>query len=121
MRLGEEPTSAGEARHFVTGVLHSWRLSEIAGGDIELLTSELVGNAVRYGEAPFTVIIRYDGEHCRVEVGDGSPELPRRQQPDDDAVGGRGIQIVEEVAADWGVLVTRHGKRVWFELPAPHP
>ena len=119
MRLDEQPTSAGRARHFVRNVVNSWRLSEFASGDVELLTSELVGNAIRYGEAPFTVIVRYDGQRCRVEVGDGSPELPRRQQPSEDAVGGRGIQIVDDVATDWGVLVTRHGKRVWFDVAAP--
>jgi hypothetical protein len=46
LRLVGEPTSAALARRFVSGVLQRWRLPEMAGGDTELLTSELVGNAV---------------------------------------------------------------------------
>jgi hypothetical protein len=65
------------------------------------------------------VIVRFDGTHVRVEVGDGSPALPMRLQPGPDATGGRGIQIVDDVAAAWGTVKTVDGKRVWFELPAP--
>lgn len=118
-KLEDDPTSAAEARRFVRGVLHSWRLSSMTGGDVELLTSELVGNAIRHGDAPFAVLVGYDGEHVRVEVGDGSPALPRRLQAAPDATGGRGVQIVEEVAKAWGITNTQVGKRVWFELPAP--
>lgn len=119
LTLQGDPTSAAVARHFVTGVLHSWRLSLVADGDVELLTSELVGNAIRYGEAPFSVIVEYAGDTVRVAVGDGAPALPRRLQADPGATGGRGIQIVHDVAARWGVTRTADGKRVWFELPVP--
>lgn len=119
--LAGEPTSAAQARRFVAGVLHSWRMSDLADGDVLLLTSELVGNAIRHGEAPFTVIARYDGTVVRVEVGDGSPELPVRHQAAPEATGGRGVQIVSDVASAWGVVETVQGKRVWFEMPAPPP
>jgi anti-sigma regulatory factor (Ser/Thr protein kinase) len=117
--LQGDPTSAAQARRFITGVLHSWRMSELAGGDVELLTSELVGNAIRHGDAPFTIMVSYEGDTVRVEVGDGSPALPRRLQPTLDDVGGRGVHIVDEVASAWGVTRTQEGKRVWFELPVP--
>jgi anti-sigma regulatory factor (Ser/Thr protein kinase) len=116
LKLAGEPTSASAARRFVAAVLHSWRFSAMANGDIELLTSELVGNAVRHASSPFTVIVRYDGDAIRVEVGDGSAALPRRLQPGPEATGGRGIQIVDDVASQWGVVSTRDGKRVWFEI-----
>lgn len=119
LTLGDDPSSAATARHFVTGVLHSWRLSSLAEGDVELLTSELVGNAIRYGESPFTVLVEYVGDVVRVAVGDGAPALPRKLQPGPDATGGRGIQIVDDVARAWGVTETKDGKRVWFELPVP--
>ena len=112
-------TGAARARRFVVGVLHSWRLSTLVGGDVELLTSELVGNAIRHGESPFSVIVGYDGQRVRIQVGDGSPALPRRRDPGPDSTGGRGVQIVGEVAAAWGVTPTVAGKRVWFELPVP--
>jgi PAS domain S-box-containing protein len=119
LTLQGEPTSAAAARNFVSGVLHSWRLSALTDGDVELLTSELVGNAIRYGESPFTVIVEYLGHCIRVAVGDGAPALPRRLHAGPDATGGRGIQIVDDVAHEWGVTPTAGGKRVWFELPVP--
>lgn len=115
--LDGRPIGAAVARRFVAGALHSWRLSALAGGDIQLLTSELVGNAIRHGRSPFSVIVRYDGLAVRVEVGDASPALPQRRQSAPDATGGRGVQIVSDVAARWGVTPTQDGKRVWFELP----
>lgn len=118
LRLADEPSAAGVARRFVAGVLHSWRMSELTGGDAELLTSEVVTNALRHGQSPITVIMRYDGHSIRVEVGDGSRALPRRRQPSRLDTGGRGLQIVDLVAAAWGVTATVGGKRVWFEVPA---
>ena len=118
-KLANEPTSAKDARRFVAGVLHSWRLSALTDGDCELLTSELVGNAIRHATGPFTVIVRYDGNAIRVEVGDGSPALPLQQRVGPDATGGRGVQIVADVAADWGIVHTVDGKRVWFDVPVP--
>ncbi|MPZ74181.1 MAG: SpoIIE family protein phosphatase [Nitriliruptorales bacterium] len=119
LKLAGEPASASAARRFVRGVLRSWRMSELIDADIELLTSEVVGNAVRHTDAPFTVIMRYDGEHVRVEVSDNAPELPRLLHVGPDATGGRGIRIVHDIAGAWGVEATEHGKRVWFQLPVP--
>ncbi|MDP8969618.1 MAG: SpoIIE family protein phosphatase, partial [Actinomycetota bacterium] len=101
LRLANRPSAAGAARRFVAGVLHSWRMSELTGGDVELLTSEVVTNALRHGQSPLTVIVRYDGHSIRVEVGDGSRELPRRRQPSRLDTGGRGLQIVDLLAAAW--------------------
>jgi anti-sigma regulatory factor (Ser/Thr protein kinase) len=106
------------ARRFVAGVLHSWRMSEMVDGDIELCASELVTNALRHAESSVTVIVRYDGSVVRVEVGDGSRALPHRPVTEDGATSGRGIMIVEALCASWGVTATVEGKRVWMEMPA---
>ena len=116
LNLPGQASSAPAARHFVARILHSWRLAGVAEGDIQLLTSEVVGNAIRHAAAPLTLIVRYDGEHVRIEVGDGSLELPRRLQPGPDATSGRGVQIVHDVAERWGVMQTTDGKRVWFDI-----
>ena len=118
LQLVAEAASAGAARHFVAGLLNSWRMGELAGGDIELLVSELVTNVIRHAASPFTVIVRYDGRALRVEVGDGSRELPEQREVGDDEEGGRGLLLVEALAAAWGVVPTLAGKRVWFEVAA---
>jgi len=119
LKLPADLRSAGEARRFLTGLLHSWRMSELADGDIELLTSEVCSNAVRHAHSAFTVIVRFDGTRVRVEVGDGSRVLPqpRESTPDDES--GRGLFLVEQLASAWGVVPTVEGKRVWFEVAAP--
>ena len=119
IKLRNDARSAAEARRFVTGVLHSWRMSELTEGDVELLTSELCGNAIRHARSDFTVVVRFDGERVRVEVGDGSRALPAPRVPSLDTEGGRGMFLVEQLAAAWGVLPTVDGKRVWFEVDAP--
>lgn len=112
-------SSVPAGRRFASGVLHSWRLSELAdAGDVELITSELLGNAVRHGRDDITVLLRYDGRRVRVAVGDGSRLLPQTRQPGTEDVSGRGLVIVEALAAEVGVSPTVSGKRVWAEVDA---
>lgn len=120
LRLLADPAAVPTARGFVKSVLHSWRMSDVVEvGDVELLTSEVVTNAVLHGASPFAVIVRYDGQRARVEVGDGSRVLPRTRAPSEDATTGRGLVLIESLAADWGTHTTVSGKRVWFEVEVP--
>lgn len=122
MRLQPHPTSARSARQFLAGVLASWRMPGMLAGDAALLLSELATNAILHARSPFTVIVRYDGDCLRVEVGDGSRAEPRMRVVDaGDAPGGRGLMLIDSVARRWGILPTARGKRVWFELPVPPP
>jgi anti-sigma regulatory factor (Ser/Thr protein kinase) len=91
-------------------------MPELAGGDVELLTSELATNALRHAASPLTVIVRYDGRAVRVEVGDGSPELPTSRSPGLSEPHGRGLMLIDALSSGWGVTPTRDGKRVWFEV-----
>lgn len=117
--LASEPASVPAVRRFLHGLLHSWRMGELSGGDVELLATELATNALRHARSPFTVIVRYDGEVLRVEVGDGSRALPRLLSVGPDETGGRGLFLVETLASAWGVAPTVEGKRVWFDVPVP--
>lgn len=87
--------------------------------DLRLLVSELVTNGVRHGSerGPVTVSVVAGDGIVRVEVWDygrgfSPPEAP---MPREDGSGGWGLQLVDRVAATWGVKV---GDRtcVWFEL-----
>lgn len=112
-------SSVPAGRQFARSVLHSWRLSDLAEvGDVELMTSELLGNAVRYGKDDITVLLGYDGTRVRVAVGDGSRLLPQSRPASASDVSGRGLAIVEALAAAVGVSPTVDGKRVWAEIDA---
>lgn len=83
---------------------------------VALATGELAANAVHHARTPFEVIVFVDDRAVRVEVADGSPDLPRRLDVDPDEVHGRGVMLVDLVGARWGVEVAGGGKRVWVEI-----
>jgi anti-sigma regulatory factor (Ser/Thr protein kinase) len=89
--------------------------------DAELLTSELVTNAVLHGRGPIELIALLDETHLTVDVTDhgGGFERTAREPRDLDAVGGHGLNIVDAVASRWGIQ--RGRSRVWFELERHQP
>lgn len=84
---------------------------------VELLTSEVVTNAIVHGRSEPQLAVEVGDHLVRVAVRDSSPELPFRQLGRLDDISGRGVIIVEELASAWGVERERNGaKRVWFEV-----
>ena len=112
-----EVSSAPAARRFATDVLRSWQCDPLVDS-AQLLVSELVANAVLHARSTVSVRIRRLPARIRVEIGDASSEVPRLRAGDPGAVTGRGLMIVDAVAAAWGVDPTEDGKIVWFELEA---
>jgi anti-sigma regulatory factor (Ser/Thr protein kinase) len=107
-----------EARIAVTEWL-SGLVDRNAIEDAKLLVSELVTNAVRHPEndGPIGLDVQVrDGKVC-VEVTDPGEgfDKPRIGSPPADALGGRGLLIVDRIASAWGVSPGRP-TRVWFEL-----
>ena len=91
---------------------------------VELLTSEVVTNAIVHAASGPVLLVRISRGRVRIEVQDTSPAVPVRQYAGPLASSGRGMAIVDELARDWGVEHVPQGKRVWFELPftaAPRP
>lgn len=89
----------------------------------ELGTSELVTNALLHGAPPLSVRVRGTREHPRVEVRDGSLDLPHLPDESDDEdelllTFGRGLSIVARCSTAWGVEVDEDGKIVWFNPAA---
>jgi hypothetical protein len=106
----------GQARRAVRAMLTRAGHDDVTD-TAELLTSELVTNAVRQGDDDSVgVDVHYDGV-VRVAVKDGSQALPVLRDADELDTDGRGIAMVNRLAKRWGVEVRGSaGKVVWFEL-----
>ena len=86
----------------------------------ELLTSELVTNAVKYGPTGGTIRIRAERDRTTlgVIVTDDAHQAPVVCHPRPEQPGGRGMNLVQMLASDWGFdLHEGNGKSVWFHLP----
>ncbi|MFE9773762.1 SpoIIE family protein phosphatase [Streptomyces sp. NPDC005931] len=111
--LPADGTAARVARRLVRGQLDHWELSDPTEVT-ELVVSELVGNAIRYGGGPGRLrLLRH--ERLCVEVSDTGPDLPQIQHALLSAEGGRGLQLINTLCRRWGSCRTPTGKVVWAE------
>lgn len=113
--LAPEAASAAVARNLVREACERWRRRGLCDS-MELLTTELVANAVRYAGAAISVRILATSSGVRVEVSDDSPRRPVQRDPDPYAESGRGLWLVDALADRWGVDAHPAGKRVWAEV-----
>jgi anti-sigma regulatory factor (Ser/Thr protein kinase) len=133
--LSIHPVAASFARSHVERVLAAWGFAELI--DVaQLIASELVTNAIKAAESTkptddeihmygsFAETLRYVWvglyeirDYVVIEVWDASCEPPELKTPALDEEGGRGIQLVEMLAAQWGYRWPRTGgKIVWASL-----
>ncbi|HEY0559354.1 MAG: ATP-binding protein [Mycobacterium sp.] len=112
------PTAASQARHFLRDQARGWQLPAELTEVAVLLTSELVTNSLTHGEGTVNLrAYRLAGGGVRVEVDDDGPGVPRVRRPDPDNEHGRGMALVDMLAAGWGwTPLPGGGKTVWFEL-----
>jgi serine/threonine-protein kinase RsbW len=119
LRLEADRASVAHARHWVLRRAAEVGVSGEPGAVVELLTSELVANAVVHGPQHGSILVgtrAHDGRF-EVAVSDESPQVPvvRDSGPLDE--GGRGMMLVELMAVDWGVRVEDGlRKSVWFQV-----
>ncbi|MFH9395821.1 ATP-binding protein [Streptomyces sp. NPDC017413] len=121
-RFPRRRTSVGASRDFVVHVLREWQLTDLID-DIELCASELTTNALLHGVPPgreFTVRLDLTDDLVRLEVRDSGGGRPEIQHQDETHCSGRGLFLVGELAADFGVDHHVVGKTVWaaFKRPA---
>jgi anti-sigma regulatory factor (Ser/Thr protein kinase) len=116
-RFDRDSTAPREARRFLQAVLGDADADLVAKA--ELLTSELVTNAVVHASSAPRVDVQLDADTVRVSVYDDDPTLPRPRTPDAERPGGRGIHLVDRVATTWGADPVPEGKVIWFELERP--
>lgn len=115
LSLASDATSAYKARCFVRTALKRSEAQAFEAGAV-LLVSELVTNAVLHTRTDPEVLVRVHDGQVWIGVRDGSKLAPVTRRHDPDAATGRGLQLVERVAARWGFEADESGKVVWFEL-----
>ncbi|MFF3689990.1 ATP-binding protein [Streptomyces sp. NPDC002187] len=116
-RVPASAEAVSRARRRVVAIVRSWGapLDEEALGNLALLASEVITNAIRHTEAPCAVCVRWTGRRVRVEVTDADPIKPHAAYAGPADEDGRGLLLVSTLAADWGTKPDRAGKTVWFE------
>jgi serine phosphatase RsbU (regulator of sigma subunit)/PAS domain-containing protein/anti-sigma regulatory factor (Ser/Thr protein kinase) len=112
--LRRDPTAVADARAAASRQLARWGLDHL-GPTVELIVSELVTNAVRYGRAPVTLrLIRTSS--LVIEVSDADSSSPRLRHARVTEETGRGLFLVSRTAQRWGSRFTPEGKITWAEL-----
>jgi len=120
-----ETDQVGEARHFVLDAVEPVTSTDDGRvkADLALLTSEAVANAVEHAGTDIDVTItRVGPSSYRVSVHDDSPApIPGPASPGSmTSKAGRGLTIIDAVAASWGVDDdAEDGKTIWFVATAP--
>ncbi len=140
LRLDPSPGSVSAARRLASDAAAGWGFSQLCD-DAVLVVSELVTNAVLHARTPVEVTLERLSDGIRVQVGDGSTAPPRPHAltvPDSPssllsgeedidvlegllsigATTGRGLGLVERLAASWGSapVPAGDGKVVWADL-----
>ncbi|MEV5985465.1 ATP-binding protein [Streptomyces sp. NPDC052051] len=114
------PVARALVRTALTDVEHT-----TDGDTAELLTAELVANAVEHaaGEGPIELVVEVLPTGCKVEVHDPDPAPPGNltqpvvEDPDPWQEHGRGLLLIRSLSSSCGHRLTASGKAVWFRLP----
>ncbi|MFH8255549.1 ATP-binding SpoIIE family protein phosphatase [Streptomyces roseolus] len=117
MDLPSDPAAVSGARRFASDVLATWGLDDLSF-TTELVVSELVTNAIRYGKSPIQLrLILQSTLTC--EVSDASSTAPHLRRARIYDEGGRGLLLVAQCAERWGTRHGREGKVIWAEQALP--
>ena len=113
--LGSSPGGVAESRAFVATTLRRWGLDDLVM-DAELLTSELVTNALIHARTEVQIAVAVADGSAEIGITDGALDVPKQRASSDRSEGGRGLRLVDAVAQEWGVANVGSGKQVWFRL-----
>ncbi|WP_241721391.1 SpoIIE family protein phosphatase [Streptomyces lydicus] len=117
--VAADPALVSGVRAAVTRQLAEWGLHEVVFAT-ELLLSELVTNAIRYGSAPIQVRLLHD-RTLICEVSDAGSTAPHLRHAAGTDEGGRGLFLVAQLAQAWGTRYTAGGKVIWAECALEAP
>jgi anti-sigma regulatory factor (Ser/Thr protein kinase) len=112
--------SVGAARRFVSQAICGVPAEVVE--TVALLVSELASNCIRHTDSRFKLAVTTTPVEIRVEATDGGTGEPAVRTPAPSDPTGRGLQIVDMLAKDWGVeQLPGAGKTVWFTVPVSEP
>nr|WP_309505139.1 SpoIIE family protein phosphatase [Streptomyces sp. KM273126] len=106
--------AVSRVRAEVTRRLEAWGLDKVTF-TTELIVSELVTNAIRYGTPHIRLRLLYDRNSLICEVADGSSTSPHLRRAAATDEGGRGLFLVAQFAQRWGTRYSARGKVIWSE------
>ncbi|MCH5671340.1 SpoIIE family protein phosphatase [Streptomyces gilvus] len=110
-----DPALVAPIRKQVVEQLDTWDLQE-AAFTAELVVSELVTNAIRYGAHPIRLRLIHDESTLICEVSDTSHTAPHLRRAKTWDEGGRGLLLVAQLTQRWGSRHTGEGKTIWAEI-----
>ncbi|MFF4504365.1 SpoIIE family protein phosphatase [Streptomyces sp. NPDC001401] len=110
-----DPALVAPIRKQVVEQLDTWGLQE-AAFTAELVVSELVTNAIRYGAHPIRLRLIHDDATLICEVSDTSHTAPHLRRAKTWDEGGRGLLLVAQLTQRWGSRHTADGKTIWAEI-----
>lgn len=118
VRLPADVGAPRRARRVVASLLARAGVDAACAEQAGLLVSELVTNAVVHARSVSLVRVTpiTEDDLLRVEVDDGSPDMPLLRDPSNGGEGGWGLVLVDGLAHKWGADPHSAGKTVWFEL-----
>lgn len=117
----DDPAEVARCRALALEKVAAWDLEETAFV-VELVVSELVTNALRYGGGPVRLRLIVDqalGLIC--EVSDGSHTSPHLRRVGYEEEGGRGLFLVAQLTERWGTRYGPSGKTIWCAVPFDGP
>jgi anti-sigma regulatory factor (Ser/Thr protein kinase) len=112
-------TSALSARRFVSESIVN--VPREVTETVALIASELATNSLRHAASAFEIRVEQLPDRIHIEVEDDGGGHPVVKSPDPSDTSGRGLQIVQALADEWGVIPKPQapGKTVWVTIALP--
>lgn len=110
------PEEIADVRQGVEKYLSGQGCSAVAIDAVVLIVNELASNAITHGRPDIKVTVKIiAGCVCGI-VTDHGPGMPHPKRPRNTTQSGRGLMLVDSLAAEWHVvrLAGQDGKQVHF-------
>jgi anti-sigma regulatory factor (Ser/Thr protein kinase) len=115
--LPPHPIASRQAHKVLEWALLEWCVRGPAADDAHIVLGELVTNALMHSMDVFTLTLNLHGDRILIEVWDCTDATPQVTRPDNLAVNGRGMFLVDALSKEWGVRPREEGgKTVWAAL-----